>query len=251
MPPPAGESPPPLPAKPEQGAAPQMKNVPSTSSAPKKFSLLPSVGTWLAPKPLRAAEVAPPSAAPPAAVAVAAPALAPKPKPGPADFRTVNLDTMQKLYKKFPATPMPQSAPTPSSKPELSTAPEVKSAPCVQPKFGMRPSVGTWLAPNPAKLHQAKFPAQTAPAKTEAKDSSALATSQPAVPMVRKPFRQLPSVGTWLAFKPFDEPQPVSIRAKSHQELLEMNKEELITGYESEITKLSKELAALKAAAKL
>ncbi|CAE7566765.1 unnamed protein product [Symbiodinium pilosum] len=195
----------------------------------------------------------------------AAPAAAAKAEPAPAPastsltpfrpyyaahLRTVKPDALQKLYAKFPAQPKPVSAPKAPEKPEQAAKPaELKSTPAAAAPvkmFAKLPSVGTWLAPNPAKLAQASPAVQTKapdmqtsasapsvapapqkfakmpsvgtwlapnPAKWEDKKETKVVSKeapqvvQAAEPQAaRKPFKQLPSVGTWLAFRPFEEP---------------------------------------------
>mmetsp|Transcript_35268 Transcript_35268/g.79120 ORF Transcript_35268/g.79120 Transcript_35268/m.79120 type:complete len:234 (-) Transcript_35268:372-1073(-) len=226
-----------------------MKSAPPSKAPPAaekpKFAKLPSVGTWLAPNPAKLSQAGP------------APALPAKPD-----------------QAKAPEMPM-KSAPPAAEK----------------PKFAKMPSVGTWLAPNPAKLCEVKAQAPAVPAvevkpsgpapsnvlpfrpyfetnfKTiqpsameklyakfptnkstasaaQTKDAKAVA---PARAAPRKPFAQIPSVGTWLAFKPFEEaPKAVSILERTHSKLLSMNKEELITEFENEIKKRDEEIAKLK-----
>ncbi|CAE7874124.1 unnamed protein product [Symbiodinium necroappetens] len=196
-------------------------------------------------------------------------------------LRTLHPDSLQKLYSKFPAVPKPQpKAPEAGAKPAkpTETAEAMKTAPAPTPaaapatKFAKLPSVGTWLAPNPNKRAPAAQAAAAAspeapqkfakmpsvgtwlapnPEKLQGKESTSSAstgtkeTAETATaPASRRPFKQLPSVGTWLAFKPFEEPAKpaLSILERSHSKLLGMNKEELISAFESELRKREDEI---------
>eukprot|EP00437_Effrenium_voratum_P000758 CAMPEP_0181430818 /NCGR_PEP_ID=MMETSP1110-20121109/17920_1 /TAXON_ID=174948 /ORGANISM="Symbiodinium sp., Strain CCMP421" /LENGTH=624 /DNA_ID=CAMNT_0023554147 /DNA_START=82 /DNA_END=1956 /DNA_ORIENTATION=+ len=161
-------------------------------------------------------------------------------------MRTVDPDSMQNLYSKFPAKQPAESAQAPKSAPVVAEP----VAPVIE--FAKRPSVGTWLAPNPNTLSQMAAAATPATPSASAPKQSANAEKLEApvaastAPAKKVPFKLLPSVGTWLSFKPFVEPAKPSILERSHSKLLVMNQEELITGYECEIRKRDEEIAKLK-----
>ncbi|CAK9023589.1 unnamed protein product [Durusdinium trenchii] len=127
---------------------------------------------------------------------------------------SVGSDAMEKLYSKFPSQPKP--------------APKAPAEEA-QPKFALRPSVGTWLAPAPKR----------------AAPTGSASSATPAKP--KTPFALKPSVGTWLSFKTTDErPKSSSILERTHSKLLAMEREDLIKGYEKEIKKRDQEIDALK-----
>lgn len=140
------------------------------------------------------------------------------------NVRSLESDAMQKLYSKFPSQPKP--APKPVAK-----------EPEVQPKFALRPSVGTWLTPKLVK-----------PAAAPATDASSApaASSKP-----KTPFALKPSVGTWLSFKIADDrPKSASILDRTHSKQLAMNQEDLIKGYQKEIKKRDEAIEQLKSSMK-
>lgn len=140
------------------------------------------------------------------------------------NVRSLESDAMQKLYSKFPSQPKP--APKPVAK-----------EPEVQPKFALRPSVGTWLTPKLVK-----------PAAVPAADASSApaASSKP-----KTPFALKPSVGTWLSFKIADDrPKSASILDRTHSKQLAMNQEDLIKGYQKEIKKRDEAIEQLKSSMK-
>lgn len=140
------------------------------------------------------------------------------------NVRSLGSDAMQKLYSKFPSQPKP--APKAAAK-----------EPEVQPKFALRPSVGTWLTPKLVK-----------PAATPAADASSApeASSKP-----KTPFALEPSVGTWLSFKITDDrPKSASILDRTHSKQLAMNQEDLIKGYQKEIKKRDEAIEQLKSSVK-
>ncbi|CAE7548713.1 unnamed protein product [Symbiodinium natans] len=249
-------------------AAPAAPASPVATVAPEKFAHRPSVGTWIAPNPskLQATLKAPAAPAVPTATAkpeadakpaeaksVPAVALTPFRPYYEAHLRTVKPDSMQKLYDKFPAQPKPAPAPTASAKPESDAKPvEAKSVPAAaRVQFSMLPSVGTWLASKPIRIQAStEMPAAVAPVAPQQSEAPAVSSTKEAVPATkeRKPFKQLPSVGTWLAFKPYEQP-PIRVLERSHSKLLCLNKEELITGFENEIRKRDEEIARLKSLA--
>ncbi|CAJ1409239.1 unnamed protein product [Effrenium voratum] len=136
---------------------------------------------------------------------------------------TSALSSLEKLYSKFPAQPKPKPAPKPAASPVASA-----------PRFALKPSVGTWLAPAPKKPSAAAAP------------PAASASAASATPFILKP-----SVGTWYMIKPFEErPKSVDILERTHSKLLTMDKEELITGFEKAIKKRDQEINNLKSTLK-
>ncbi|CAE7153645.1 unnamed protein product, partial [Symbiodinium pilosum] len=115
-------------------------------------------------------------------------------------IRTMAPAAYEKIHAKFPAQPKPVAAAVPPAPPALpkteqvASVPQIKSAPApvapampaapaAKTPFAKLPSVGTWLAPSPAKLTNAQAKAQTsvpAAAPAPAPAPAAEAPVQPA-----------------------------------------------------------------------